>query len=77
MKKLMVAALSAISLSAIAAENLEQTLKKGTPSICSFYANFGYYSGCQLYGSLLNKDLVLQGYAEIPAKLLFSDQIAF
>lgn len=71
MKRLMVSTLVMLSLSAFAAE--DQGLEKKAPPIFSFYANYGFYSGYQLYGSLLNKDPVLQGYAEIRAKLLFDD----
>ena len=33
------------------------------------FGNFGFYSGYQLYGSILNKDPVLQGYVELNLNL--------
>ena len=35
-------------------------------------ANYGFYSGYQLYGSILNPDPVLQGYAEANVNLPFA-----
>lgn len=42
-------------------------------SIFSAYANYGFYSGYQLYGSIVNTEPVLQSYAEVLAALSWDD----
>jgi len=54
---------------AVPAEELE---KDDAPIFWGF-ANYGIYSGYQLYGSLLNNEPTLQGYAEGNANLNFDD----
>ncbi len=84
MKKLVAAAFAASLLSAFAeaqetkeekspakAEAIEQE-DSGAPILWGF-VNYGFYSGYQLYGSLVNPDPTLQGYAEINANLIFGD----
>lgn len=73
MKKLMIAVVAAGTISAFAGESKDEGVKVDEPSIFSFYADYGFYSGYQLYGSLLNRDPVLEGYAEVRAKLAFDD----
>lgn len=63
MKKLMMAALAAAAMTAFAED--EET---EAPIFWGF-GNYGLYSGYQLYGSLVNPEPTLQGYAEGNANL--------
>lgn len=77
MKKIMfpLALLAAGALFAAEAENkeAEQVEKVDDAPIVWGFGNYGMYSGYQLYGSLLNSEPTMQGYAEvnfnIPAEL--------
>lgn len=62
MKKLMVALAASAALFA-QAEETNQLEEASAPIIWGF-GNFGFYSGYQLYGSIVNPDPVLQGYIE-------------
>ena len=44
-----------------------------TPNVFWGFANYGIYSGYQLYGSLVNSEPTLQGYAEVNANLRACD----
>ena len=46
--------------------------REETPILWGF-ANYGIYSGYMLYGSLVNPEPVLEGYAEINGNLHFGD----
>ena len=61
---------SAAPLAAVAADTNELTEAKA-PIVWGF-ADFGYYSGYQLYGSIVNPDPVLQGYVEVDVNLPFA-----
>lgn len=75
MKKLMVAVLAAASMGAFAAEEkaAEAEIVKNEAPIFWGFANYGIYSGYQLYGSLVHNDPTLQGYGEANANLLVND----
>ena len=64
MKRQMFAAVAAASLCAAAAEEVELE-KEDSPVTVWGFGNYGMYSGYQLYGSLLNSEPTLQGYAEL------------
>ena len=76
MKKLLAAVCSAAAIYAFAdasedacdaaAEAEESTVFWG-------FGNYGFYSGYQLYGSLVNPEPTLQGYAEVNANLSWDD----
>ena len=81
MKKLMAAVCAASMMAAFAAEEKKADAEKpaeveqkdgGAPLIWGF-ANYGIYSGYQLYGSLVNPDPTLQGYAELNFNLSVGD----
>lgn len=76
MKKLMIAAVAAAAAFAYADEVKEDakpaselTKESSWTDAFSFYANTGVYSGYQLYGSLVNSEPTIQGYAEVAARL--------
>jgi len=84
MKKLMVAVLAAVSMGAFAAEEkvadekkaeakAETELVQNEAPIFWGFANYGVYSGYQLYGALQNADPTLQGYLEGNANLNVND----
>jgi len=74
MKKLMVAVMAAASMCAFADEKKEtKELEKQEAPIFWGFANYGLYSGYQLYGSLLNNEPTAQGYLEGNANLLVND----
>lgn len=52
---------------------VETTAEEETDTIFWGFGNYGIYSGYQLYGSLVNSEPTLQGYAEVNANLLFDD----
>ena len=68
MKKLMMAALAAATLTAFAED------EESEDPIFWGFGNYGLYSGYQLYGSLLNPEPTLQGYAEVNANLSWDGQ---
>lgn len=76
MKKLMFAALAAASFCA-AADDAAKAAETETESSCPIaiwgFGNYGIYSGYQLYGSLVNSEPVLQGYAEVNAQFSFDE----
>ena len=49
-----------------------EAAEKNEPPIVWGFADFGFYSGYQLYGSIINPDPVLQGYAEVNVNLPFA-----
>ena len=80
MKKLMIAAgVASMSFALFAAdakksENVKPVETEQAPApIFWGFANYGLYSGYQLYGSLLNNEPTLQGYAELNANLSIDD----
>jgi len=84
MKKLMFAAAVMSVFTVVAADAAKSTdtkpaesekveLEKQEAPIFWGFANYGLYSGYQLYGSLLNNEPTLQGYAELNANLRFGD----
>ena len=82
MKKLVAAAFAATAMAAFAdAEKVDGNSAKvekpaeveqesGAPIFWGF-ANYGIYSGYQLYGSIVNTEPTLQGYGEVNANLPF------
>ncbi len=72
MKKLMLAAVAMAAASVMAAEPKAELEKNEAPIFWGF-ANYGLYSGYQLYGSLLNNEPTAQGYAEGNFNLLIND----
>ena len=67
MKKLMMAALAAATLTAFAED------EESEDPIFWGFGNYGLYSGYQLYGSLVNSEPTLQGYAEVNANLSWDE----
>ena len=74
MKKLMAALCAASVFAAYAdAKNDKEELEETDAPIIWGFISYGLYSGYQLYGSLLNNEPTLQGYAELNANLSFGD----
>ena len=76
MKKLMFAAAAAVSFCAMAdeAENGSEMEKESSFPVAIWgFGNYGIYSGYQLYGSLVNSEPTLQGYAEVNAQFTFDE----
>lgn len=80
MKQLMMAVLVAATLNAFAADTKKsenkapenaQIEEESAPILWGF-ANYGWYSGYQLYGSIVNTEPTLQGYVELNANLPFA-----
>ena len=69
MKKLMCALAASAAIFAYA-EDADEIEKVDAPVVWGF-ANFGFYSGYQLYGSIVNTEPTLQGYAEVNVNLPF------
>ncbi len=71
MKKLILSAVASMSLCAFAEDVAEVETNEGSSSSVTFwgFGNYGLYSGYQLYGSLVNPEPTLQGYAEGNANL--------
>ena len=76
MKKLMFALVSAAVILAQAedarkdeAKSNEVELEEASQTYLWGFGNFGFYSGYQLYGSIVNPDPVLQGYLEANVNL--------
>ena len=67
-----VAALSSVfaATAPVAAEVTNGVERVDQPIVWGF-GDFGYYSGYQLYGSIVNPDPVLQGYVEVNVNLPF------
>ena len=72
MKKLMFAVCAAALCSAFADEKKAETelVEQKAPILWGF-ANYGIYSGYQLYGSIVNTEPTLQGYVELNGNLPF------
>ncbi len=79
MKKLLVAVFMAAAMAAFADEADSKASNAGLESKSSWtdrfwgVGNYGMYSGYQLYGSLLNSEPTLQGYAEANFNLGIDD----
>ena len=80
MKKLMVAVCAVAALVAVAEENKaaereapKAVLEKEDPPLFWGFANYGIYSGYQLYGSIVNTEPTLQGYGELNTNLRWDD----
>lgn len=77
MKKLLIAALAAVACAGdvLADEKPASGLAEESSWTDAFwgFGNYGLYSGYQLYGSLVNREPTLQGYAEVNANLSISD----
>ena len=77
MKKLLIAALAAVACAGdvLADEKPASGLAEESSWTDAFwgFGNYGLYSGYQLYGSLVNREPTLQGYAEVNANLSVSD----
>lgn len=74
MHKLMMAAGAIAAVFAVqAGENQTNELVKSEKPIFWGFANYGIYSGYQLYGSLLNNEPTLQGYLEGNMNLSWDD----
>ena len=71
MKKLMFALVASAAMISFAEEDNE--LEKTDAPIFWGFANYGVYSGYQLYGSLLNNEPTLQGYLEGNVNLSWDD----
>ena len=72
MKKSMIAACALAAAAACAEEGkpaAELAPESSWTDALSFYANTGVFSGYQLYGSLVNSEPTIQGYAQLAAKL--------
>ena len=64
MKKLVFILSVAATVWASAEESVTNEFEEVSAPILWGFGNFGFYSGYQLYGSILNPDPVLQGYVE-------------
>lgn len=84
MKKLMFAAAAAVAFASFAQESApaaaapapeEAVVVEESEDAPIFwgFGNYGFYSGYQLYGSLVNPEPTLQGYAELNANLSLCD----
>ena len=72
MKKLMIGMCAMAAAVAFADADAGLEKAESAPRIWGF-GNYGIYSGYQLYGSLLNSEPTLQGYAEANFNLGFDD----
>jgi len=78
MKKLLITMCAAATITAFA-ETKKAEAEKTKPAevaqakapILWGFANYGFYTGYQLYGSIVNTEPTLQGYAEVNANLPF------
>jgi len=75
MKKCMIAAMALMTACAFAEESTDKkaeapaAVEKQEAPILWGFLSYGFYSGYQLYGNLVNSDPTLQGYAELNANL--------
>ncbi len=71
MKKLMFAAVAAMAACVFAAD--AENEDSGSAVTLWGFGNYGMYSGYQLYGSMVNSEPTLQGYAEVNASVTIDD----
>lgn len=71
MKKLIFAVAVSTALVGFADGEKPEEVQSSKPPIVWGFGNYGFYSGYQLYGSIVNTEPTLQGYFEINANLPF------